>query len=89
MDVGQITIDNFEEFQTEAIRLGIRFEDRNFYFDESPEIPGLMAWMLTYGGKYNPYYQPCHKNELTKNYSILIMSSEKSKKSKILIDLFS
>ena len=51
MDVGQITIDNFEEFQTEAIRLGIRFEDRNFYFDESPEIPGLMAWMLTYGGK--------------------------------------
>ena len=53
MDVGQITLDNFEDFQSEARRLGIRFEDRNYFFDESPEVPGLMAWILTYGGKIN------------------------------------
>ena len=51
MNVGQITLDNFEQFQTEAIRLGIRFEDRNFIYDENPEAPGLMAWLLTYNGK--------------------------------------
>ena len=57
MDVGQITLDNFADFLTEATRLGIRFEDRNYFFDESPEVPGLMAWMLTYGGKSIPFIQ--------------------------------
>ena len=50
MNAGQVTLNNFEQFMAEANRLGLRFEDRNFYYDESPEVPGLMAWMLTYGG---------------------------------------
>ena len=51
MDCGQITLNDFPRFESEARRLGIRFEDRNFYFDENPEIPGVMAWLISYGGK--------------------------------------
>ena len=50
MNAGPITLANFEQFYTEARRLGISFEDRNWFYDENPEVPGIMAMLLTYGG---------------------------------------
>ena len=51
MDVGEASLNNFQQFLSEARRLGTAFEDRDFHFDENPEIPGLMAMFTTYGGK--------------------------------------
>ena len=47
MNCGQSRLNNFQQFVTEANRLGNAFNDRNFYYDESPEVPGLMALFQT------------------------------------------
>ena len=51
MDCGDPTLNTFQQFCTEAKRLGRSFEDRDFLFDENPETAGLMAMFQSYGGK--------------------------------------
>ena len=76
MNAGPITLTNFEQFYTEARRLGISFEDRNWFYDENPEVPGIMAMLLTYGGnKLYFIYNLYNKNDF---YHILALLKNQS-----------
>ena len=57
MNCGDPTLNNFQQFCTEAKRLGRSFEDRDFLFDENPEAAGLMAMFQSYGGEKKSVFE--------------------------------
>ena len=57
MNCGQSRLNNFQQFVAEAERLGNAFSDRNFYYDESPETPGLMALFHSINGNHKTHFK--------------------------------
>ena len=59
MNCGDPTLNTFEQFCTEAQRLGRSFQDRDFFIDENLETAGLMAMFQSYGGIFYGFLKLC------------------------------
>ena len=51
-DCGSTNFRDFASFQTEGKRLLEQFSDPSFYYDENPELAGVVMWMISLGSKF-------------------------------------
>ena len=61
-DCGVTSFNDYESFRTEGKRLLQQFNDPNFYYDENPELAGIVTWLISLGSEYYSY-----KNEIRRN----------------------
>ena len=52
-DCGATDFRDFASFQAEGRRLLEQFQDPSFYYDENPELAGVVMWMISLGSKYH------------------------------------
>ena len=51
IDVGVPAYARFREFEAEGKRLLEQMKDPNFYYDENPELLGILTWFISLGSK--------------------------------------
>jgi len=51
VDCGKTDFEDFKKFQSEGQDLLNKMQDKNFCYDENPELAGIVTWLISMGCK--------------------------------------